>query len=140
MFCGQAIRRLVKVCCLDAYCETGCFPQTGGKQRAHEAIGTIRFTSSSEITNPDNVLFQATRVPVYSGMTLLSEKLVKPSTLYFTNLEVYRLKICFSEEIAKYHEHWFSRKSIASFSRRHARVATPPAVRQFGATTVIDSQ
>jgi hypothetical protein len=53
-----------------------CFLQTGRKQRAHEAIGTIRFTSTSEITNPDNVLFQATRVPVYSGMTLLSGKLV----------------------------------------------------------------
>jgi len=62
----------------DHTCATGCFPQTGGKQRAHEANGTIRFTSSSEITNSDNVLFQATRVPVYSGMTLLSEKLVTP--------------------------------------------------------------
>jgi hypothetical protein len=52
------------------------YPQTGGKQRTHEAIGTIRFTSPSEITNHDNVLFQATPMPVYSGMTLLSEKLV----------------------------------------------------------------
>ncbi len=76
MFRAQTIRRLVKVCCLDAYCKTGCFPQTGGKQRAYEAIGPIRFTSSSEITNPDHVLFQATRVPVYSAMTLLSGKLV----------------------------------------------------------------
>ncbi len=66
-------------------CEMGCFPQTGGKQRAHDTIGIIRFTSPSEITNPDNVLFQANRVQVYSGMTLLSEKLVIASVVINMN-------------------------------------------------------